>query len=475
MFFIIGVLDASPSGVKIVNMKSKSERKSFLGSDLFTQKQVLGMLAPVVLDQLSVYAISLLTTAMISSSGQDSVAAVSLTNPINHMLLLIYTAFASGGSVIIAQYKGHGDEQKVKEAIAQTMWVTMTMAWILTALLFVGAKPIVALLFGAAEESVKKKAVIYLMGMAINNVVHAPRVACTAALRAVGDIKQNMVGTVIVNVSYFVFCFFFINILKLDIYGTLISYFLARCTGIIHALYWFFWHKDSHIHVPFKAVWKPRWDYVRSICRMGFPISLEDLFFNGGTIVISSFIVALGTAAVAANAIVNSVFNTLYAPVMAVGTLTITIVGQSIGAGRKDLARWYGKRLLILGYLMAIMIIAVMMPMMNWIISIYSPKPEALPIVHTLIKIGVIGMLAVYPISCIMPYVLKAAGDAYYSSTVSMVAMWAVRVGMGYVCAVVLKMGMDGIWYMTVAEWAVRSIGFLLRFRGNRWVNKKAI
>ena len=101
----------------------KQTKHAFLASDLFTQKQVLGMLAPLILDKLAVYAIMLLTTSMISASGEDSVSAVSLVTPISHLALALFSAFGTGGAVIIAQYKGHGDEEKLKEAIAQTFWL----------------------------------------------------------------------------------------------------------------------------------------------------------------------------------------------------------------------------------------------------------------------------------------------------------------------------------------------------------------
>ena len=66
------------------------------------------MLVPLIFDQFFISVIALLTTAMISSYSQESVSAVSL-----------YSAISSAGTVIIAQYKGHGDEEKMKKAAGQ--------------------------------------------------------------------------------------------------------------------------------------------------------------------------------------------------------------------------------------------------------------------------------------------------------------------------------------------------------------------
>ena len=150
-----------------------SPRRRFFTSELFTSRQVFGMLFPIILDQLFIYLIMLLSTSMISSSGQDSVTAVSLVTPIYHMSLALFMAFGSGGAVIIAQYKGHGDEEKLKEAIGQTIIMIMGMGFILSLVLILLAKPIVHILFASAEESVLSKAELFLAGMAFNNFVHA--------------------------------------------------------------------------------------------------------------------------------------------------------------------------------------------------------------------------------------------------------------------------------------------------------------
>ena len=76
------------------------------------------MLVPLIFDQFFISVIALLTTAMISSSSQESVSAVSLVSPL-YMIYAIYSAISSAGTVIIAQYKGHGDEEKMKKAAGQ--------------------------------------------------------------------------------------------------------------------------------------------------------------------------------------------------------------------------------------------------------------------------------------------------------------------------------------------------------------------
>ena len=82
------------------------------------------MLMPLIFDQFFISVIALLTTAMISSSSQESVSAVSLVSP---LYMMIY-AVSSAGTVIIAQYKEHGDEEKMKKAAGQIVMFTFATA-----------------------------------------------------------------------------------------------------------------------------------------------------------------------------------------------------------------------------------------------------------------------------------------------------------------------------------------------------------
>ena len=93
--------------------------KKSLSSNYFTYQQIFEMLVPLIMDQFFVSIIGLLTTAMISSSSQESVSAVSLVSPIYAMTYAIFSSISAAGTVIIAQYKGNGNMNMVKKAAGQ--------------------------------------------------------------------------------------------------------------------------------------------------------------------------------------------------------------------------------------------------------------------------------------------------------------------------------------------------------------------
>jgi Na+-driven multidrug efflux pump len=211
------------------------------------------------------------------------------------------------------------------------------------------------------------------------------------------------------------------------------------------------------------------------VFKLGIPFALEQVFFYGGSMIVQTYIVSLGTIYIAANAIANSAFSILYSAGLAVGTLATTIVGQCIGADDDDLAKHYGIKMVRLGTVLSLVSIIVLFPLMPLILNLYQAPEETLSIIYKLLLIAIIPMPFFWSSSYVMPCVLRSTGDATFSSMVSLITMWIVRVGLGYIFTVKLGFGVQGVWICMGLEWAVRALIFYLRYRSGVWLSKKAI
>ena len=124
----------------------------------------------------------------------------------------------------------------------------------------------------------------------------------------------------------------FLNVMKLDILGTTLSYNIARLIGGGVAVYLLVTPR-GRLTVPLRELVHIDWNYQKSIFQIGIPFAAEQIFFNGGSLIVQSYISGMSNAQIAANAITNSSFGLFYSAGLSVSTLTITIVGQCIGAG----------------------------------------------------------------------------------------------------------------------------------------------
>lgn len=445
-----------------------------LSSSQFSYRELFSMLLPLILDQFFINIIILLTTAMISASSQESVSAVSLVSPLYMMIYAIFNAIAAGGTVVVAQYKGRGNEEKVRAAAGQVILSTFLAAVVFCIILIIFSKPLVYALFASAEPAVKEKAARYLAGVAFSFIFLSLYLGAFAILRGLGETKKCLHLTILINLIHLFASLLFINILLLDINGTILSLIIARVIGGGVALY-FLLGKKSTCRIYLKDIFQIDFSILKSVFKIGVPFALEQVFFNGGSMLVQTYIVRLGTISVAANAISNSAFAILYAAGTAVSVLAITVIGQCIGANDKELAKRYGSKMIWLGTVITVLSLLILLPLMPLILKLYQAPQDTLSLIYSLIFIAVIPMPFFWSVSNIMPCVLRSSGDANFSSVVSLITMWVVRVGLGYLFAIPFGLGVHGVWICMGIEWAVRTAIFYLRFRSGVWLTKKTI
>lgn len=395
--------------LQYIRLREGSKADQFLSGQLtskyFSYQEIFAMLVPLIFDQFFISVIALLTTAMISSSSQESVSAVSLVSPLYMMIYAVYSAISSAGTVIIAQYKGHGDEEKMKKAAGQIVMFTFVTAVVFSVLLILFAEPLIRTMFAGADELIIKKATDYLIGCAFSFIFLSVYMGGFAVFRGIGETQICLRLSMVINTS--------------------------------------------------------------------LPFAMEQLCFNGGGIIVSMFIVKLGTESIAANAVSNSTLMVFYSMGLAVSNLSVTIVGQCIGAKDKKMARYYGKKMVWLGEVSILVSLAALLPFLRIILKLYQAPENTLGQIYMLLAIAFVPMALLWSTSNVLPNVLRAAGDVNFTSYVSLITMWLIRVGCSYAVSMKLGFGIEGVWICMGVEWLIRSVIFMVRFHSDRWLNQK--
>lgn len=443
-----------------------------LTSPVFTAGEVWRMGVPFVLDSLSIMLILALITALISSSGEDSVAAVNLANPIVAMIVCVLNGISAGGTVAVTQAFGGRDLQRVREAAGHILWMIAIVGIVFSLPLVFFPEQILMALYGRAEAAVVQKAVRYLQGAAVSLIIFTVYTGVFSILRGLGESKKCLYLTIIINVANLLFSILFINVLKMDITGSCFALICARLLGSVCALLFLMLPKDLPVRMDPKSLFTFRRPIFRTIMRVSIPLGMEQVFLYGGNILVTGFLVQLGTAAVATYAISNSIFGLATAAAAAAGNLAVTIVGRCIGAGEKQWAYDYGIRMNVLGLLLLGVAMALLCPFFPVMLNVlYHAAPDTGAQALRLLYSIILPTLLFWPLSNIMPSVLRAASDAAFPSVLSFTSMWVIRVGLGYLLAIRLGMGIQGVWFTMWAEWAVRSVILLVHFRRKQWLN----
>lgn len=445
----------------------------FTGNSI-SAKQVFKMLGPIFLDSLFIVLISIVNTAMISSSGVAAISAVSIVDSINVFIVSIFIAVATGGTVIVAQYTGKRDTIKANQAASQSITAVLSVALVITAIVIIFHNPILKGLFGQAEAEVFANAKLFLIGSSLSFPFFAVYQAVLGALRGVGETKACMWLSILLNLVYFLLNILLVSILDLGVIGIAISYIIARGVGALAAL-WYLIKKSHRLQVPFKDIIHFNWSLLKKILFIGLPFAAEQLFFNGGKILTQTYIVQLGTLPVTVNAIGNSLSMLFQVAGTSIATVIVTIVGQCIGRREIDDARKLIKSFLYLSTALFIVIEVILLLALPLLISMYHPPVEIVGDIWKLMILLSIAQPLVWSISFILPSALRAAGDSTFTSIVSLLSMWLFRVIFGYLLGITYGLGVFGVWLAMSIEWAIRGVIFYYRFKTDRWYKHKLV
>lgn len=445
-----------------------------LSGTVFTWREILDLMIPGVLDSLSIMFINMLITALISKNGEASVAAVSLAGPITGLVTCLFNGISAGGTVVVAQCCGRRDPVLIQKAIGMTLWLTVGVGVLVCLPFLLFPQAILHLLYPEAEALVMEKACVYLSGCVWSILVFTVYTAIFAILRGLGKSRRCLVLSIIINAAYLVFSILFLNLLHMDIHGSVAALILARILGALAAIATLFlWHP------PVKC--RPRqllaYDgaLLRSTMQVGIPLGLEQVCSSLGNVVAEMYMISLGTTALATHAIANSLIGLLYSPASSAGSLAVTVVGRCIGAGQYDEAYRYGKRCNQISLLLLVAAALVFYPLLPVLLGQYSPTAEVCVMTTKLMYCSLPALLLFWPMSNTLPCTLRAASDTIFPSTVSLSVLWLVSIALGYALAIPAGLGLWGVWTATWASWIVRCLVYSLRFRGRKWLYKSML
>lgn len=144
------------------------EQKILIKENLFSNKDLLKLFIPLIIEQFLEYLVGLADSIMVSSVGEASVSGVSLVDFVMALLISVFSALSTGGAVIASQYFGKKQIKEAKEASNQLVWFTGIISVVIMILVYAGNTFILNNLFGNISPEVKQEANTYLMITAIS-------------------------------------------------------------------------------------------------------------------------------------------------------------------------------------------------------------------------------------------------------------------------------------------------------------------
>ena len=442
---------------------------------LFTRQALVALLLPLIAEQALSVTIGLADTLMVSSVGEAAVSGVSLVDSFNTLMIQVMSALATGGAVVTSQYIGHREPKNAKAAAAQILFVLASFSLVVAAVVVVGRHAILRGIFGSIDADVMRYAETYFLLSALSYPFIGLYNAGAALFRAQGNSKISMLSSLVMNVINIGGNAVLIYGFGMGVLGAALASLVSRAVSCLVVLY-LLQKPACPLRVDGLRALAPDGGLIRRILRVGIPAGIENGMFQIGKLSVSSLTSTLGTAAIAANAVANTASTFLNIPANAVGMAALTVVGQCLGAGEKEQAVYYSRRLLLTAYCGAwVMNLSAFLFANRFVISLFNLSPEAQTMALQVMVWFNIVSLFFWPSSFTLPNILRAAGDARFTMAVSILSMWVFRVGFCYVMVLGFHGRLLSIWMGMFLDWVFRSLCFFVRFARGRWMEQSVI
>ncbi len=441
---------------------------------IFSNSYLLKLILPLFGEQFFSILVGIIDSIMVASCGEAAISGVSLIDTIYALFFFLATAFATGGAVVTSQYLGRKEYNNAKGAAKQLIYISVIFG-ILTALFFIPIKKqLISLIFGNLEKAVFDASITYFDYIFLSIPFLCLFSSASALFRSAGNSKISLQVSIIMNILNVVFNAILIYGLNMGVKGAGIATLISRAVAGVLMI---FFITKLNTQIRIKQLFKVRfnWYFLKKIFAISIPNAIENSVFQFGKIAVQSLVASLGVASIAANVVVGNLCTFANLPGVAISLASTTIIGQCLGAGEKKQARHYSRILISISVLAISIFAFVLILFRNPIIALYNLTPTSASLASSVSFIVLIMTSLLWTFAFSTPNLLRAAGDVKFTLVCSIISLFLFRITGAYVFTKIFECGLMGIWLAMIVDWICRSFCYLLRIKGNVWLEKKVI
>ncbi len=432
-------------------------------------KDALAVAWPSVLESFFVCLAGLVDTIMVGSLGSFAIAAVGLTTQPKFLGLAIFLSMNVAVSAIVARRKGAGDQESANRVVRMVLLITLGLTAVVSIVFVTFASPIVRMVGSQADTH--EYAVQYLQiimgGLGFSTV----SLMLNAAQRGAGNTRIAMLTNVISNTVNVVFNYLLIGgnfgFPALGVRGaalaTVIGTVCACCLSLASVL-----RSDGFICLRSVKGWIADKISVKSLLNVGSSAFVEQLCLRVGFLLFAMTVAHLGTTQMAAHQIGMNMMSMSFSFGDGLSVASVTLIGQSLGRQRPDMAKVYGNVCQKLGLLCACLVSTAYFLFGKEIFMLFSQETPILEYGSIIMRI--LSITLFFQIEQVVLFgCLRGAGDTKFTALVSLISVTCIRPGLSWLLCYPLGVGLIGAWLGTFADQALRFLLTFFRFRKGQW------
>ncbi len=442
-------------------------------SDREIIRDTLTVAWPSVLESFFVNLAGVVDTIMVGTLGSYAIAAVGLTTQPKMLGLAIFLSLNVAVSAIVARRKGAGDRESANRVVRMALLLTVVLT-ALTSVLFVAfASPIIQLVGSQADTH--EYAVEYFQIIMGCQGFSTISLVLNAAQRGAGNTRIAMVTNLISNGVNVVFNYLLIGgnfgFPALGVRGAAIATVLGTVCACVLSIMSVL-RKDSFVNLRCVKGWIADKVSMKSMGNVWSSSLVEQVCLRIGFLLFSMTVAHLGTIELAAHQIGMNMMSMSFSFGDGLSVASVTLIGQSLGRQRPDMAKVYGNVCQKIGLLCACVMGVVYFFFGGDIFLLYTTDPVILDYGAMIMRIlSIILFMQIEQVTLFG--CLRGAGDTKFTALVSLFSVTLIRPGVSWLLCYPVGLGLMGAWLGTAADQFVRFFLTFLRFRKGSWMKLK--
>lgn len=432
-------------------------------------RSVFRLAWPVVVQQVSFSMVQLVDTFLVGHLGKDALAGVGLATILYWFPISGMFAIGIGATAVVARNIGANRPDQGTVTLRNTLILAALWGLAMGVAFFVAAAPLLRIM--GAEPAARDAGVLYMQAAAFGIPFYTILYASNACLQGAGNTRTPMFIMLVVNLVNGVGAYLLINgpgpLPAYGVRGSGLGYTAAALAGNALVMYFLVRGRSGLAYLPTKALSIDRAELGR-ILRVGLPAGAEQFQFQFAFLFYTRIIASLGTSALAAHQVALRIEGLSFQPGFALGVAATTLVGQSLGAQRPELAQKAAATTAWIAFAGMTAAGVLLMVLGGPITRLFISDPEVVDTGRRLLLIFGFGMPAL-AVSLSLGGALRGAGDTRSVLAIMTAGVWGVRLAPAYLLAVVAGLGVPGAWAAAVVDINTRAALMFLRFRQGRW------
>lgn len=393
----------------------------------------------------------------------NALGAIGTTNSLTFFFFSLVGGLSVGIGIIVAQFFGASDEEKVREVIGNAVWIIAIGTVVMAIIGFFAARPLLVLL--RTDPIILNDAVNYLKVTSLGICCIGLYNGVSGILRALGDSKTPLIFLIVASITNVILDLIFVLVFGWGVVGaavaTAFSQFLSAISCIIYA------YKTNTYFKLKKSDFRPRMKIVKKTLRLGIPVAFQNSLIAISLIVLQAIVNSYGADFTTAFTVVSRIETLVQQPFMSIGAAVSTFTGQNLGAGNiKRVIKGFNSANVINAIFVAVIML------LFWIftpqiVSIFGRNEKVLGIAVDGLRITCCFYIFLGTIYTTRN-VLNGAGDAMFSLFTGIVECIG-RVGFAYPLTLIPFMGSYGVFYATGITWLLNGLFSLVRYKHGKW------